>query len=142
MKFIIVISILISTLFAVSVDDVLWVLDGKPSIEQGRVEARHKGLPIVVVVIIKDGCVWCDLTVDKTLGEKEVEKAIAKNAVLVFYDFYKERPAAFKATHTPTFFFVDTQSGEILDRTEGFLEPYEFQNYLERAVNLQKRLRR
>jgi len=139
MRMIFAVCLVVIHLFAVSVEDARWIIDAASSIDEGLFKARSKGVPIVVVVIVKEGCSWCDLTVETTLSDEEVRETVEKSAVLVIDDFYAKRPYGFEATHTPTFFFVDARTGSILDRVEGYLEPFVFRTLLMRAVMLYDR---
>ncbi len=91
---------------------------------------------ILVMVIVKKNCRWCDKLVAKTLSEPEVKERL-KSYVTLIIDSDDDFPSEFKENFFPSIFYIDAASGESVYENIGFVGKKCFLNDL--SISLQTR---
>lgn len=95
---------------------------------------------LLMVIITKPECPWCDRLEDKTLANEKVHKRLLKElvTVLLYKDFdaddYPQKK--FPAPFTPRTFFVNPKTQEVLFVLNGYIKTEEFLQQLEILTEL------
>jgi thioredoxin-related protein len=120
MKHIIIALLFVCQLFAITAKDAAWVLDAQPSLQKAlkRAEAEHKKM--VVLVVVKDGCGWCEKMVHETLSDKSVRQKLSDDAVVAVIDLYSPQAEKLGAMYTPTIYFWDVKGNKPVQTSLGF----------------------
>lgn len=94
---------------------------------------------MLVMVIVRKNCRWCDRLVTKTLSEPEVKEKL-KNYVTLIVDRNDNYPSAFKEDFFPSIFYIDAASGKSVYDHVGFVGKESFLNDLNIALQTRKDL--
>ena len=75
---------------------------------------------MLVMVIVKENCRWCDKLLNKTLTDPEVKKEL-KNYVTLIIDRDDKFPSDFKENFFPSIFYIDDKSEKSVYENIGFV---------------------
>jgi thioredoxin-related protein len=90
------------------------------AVEKARKEDR-----ILVMVVVKEHCRWCEKIVNRTLSNPTVRKEL-ENSVTVIVDKDAPFPSDFKADFFPSVFYIDAQSGKSVYENVGYVDAKNF----------------
>jgi len=97
-----------------------------------KAKKEHK---IVLVMVVSQGCRWCEKMEAETLSDKEVLDRLKKYIlVLADRETPKEREQLPPFKHVPVIFFM-THKKEELDNIRGYFDKEDFLNYLNEFEN-------
>lgn len=122
MKIVFMLLLACSLVMAITAEDAAWVLNAKPSLSKALQKAKKAQKKMVLLVIVKDGCSWCEKMIHNTLSSKKVKEALS-DSVLAVVDLYTSLPNGMHAEFTPTMFFIDAKTGKVIQKNIGYEEP-------------------
>jgi len=96
---------------------------------------------MVMLIIVKEHCRYCEKLVKKTLVHPEVEIE-AEAFVPVIMEQDSDLPEALSPKRVPMTFFIDPKTEKSVWEVIGFEESMEFVRSMEEAKTLQKELRK
>ncbi|HFU74596.1 MAG TPA: thioredoxin family protein, partial [Helicobacteraceae bacterium] len=88
---------------------------------------------ILVLIVLKDPCPYCDRLANNTLSDTNVEKAL-KDFVPVVVDINDDYPKGFRPAMTPVTMFVNPQTEDLLWESMGAVNAKTFQSDLKEAT--------
>jgi len=94
---------------------------------------------ILVMVIVKEGCGWCEKLVNRTLSEQSVKKEL-ENYVTLIVDKDDTYPNVFKEDIFPSIFYIDSKSQRSIYSNIGYVGKKCFLNDLAESSKTQKEL--
>jgi len=126
MKTVIMLAILVCNLMAISVHDAAWLLGAQTDLNKAFEKAKNEKKKMVLLVIVKDDCNWCEKMVYDTLKDTTIQDSLA-NMVTVVIDINGKLPDEFKVTTTPAIFFIDVKSKKSVLGNVGYIKKGSFQ---------------
>ena len=78
-----------------------------------------------MLVVIKDGCDWCELMVNDTLTTQSIQDNLY-DVVTLIADLHSDLAKKYKATLTPTVYFIDSKTEKVLLEQVGYEKPGSF----------------
>jgi len=128
MKFLILFTLLVSSLFSSS--ELGWSHDYKKTLEQAKIENK-----LVYILITSDSCGWCRKFESTTLQEKAIQKRLYSEFEVVHLSRDRDViPKEFKTSPVPRHYFVDAK-GNILYATLGYRKADCFDSFMDNAEN-------
>ena len=122
MKILFILLFACSTMMAITAEDAAWVLNAKTSLSKALQKAKKTQKKMVLLVVVKDGCNWCEMMVHKTLSSKNIKEALS-DSVLAVVDLSTPLPKGMHAELTPTMFFLDAKTGNVVQKNIGYDDP-------------------
>lgn len=132
MKALLLLSVLVFNLMATHAETAAQKLNVFSHYDKALAHAQ-KNHKVLLVVVVKEHCSWCDKMVERTLQDPEVKKA-SKTLVTVILDQNAEMPSQLNAPMTPTSFFVDPRNETVIFDDIGYIEADEFLHDIENVV--------
>ncbi len=137
MKYILLISLLLSSLYAAHIDefasDMDYMRDYKAAVKKATKE--HK---MIMLVMVADYCPWCRKFERKTLKSANIAIRIEKNFIAVIMDRNvdkKRYPDEFYTPLIPNVFFIDPkESDSYLHDSIGYVGKQEYAASIEEAL--------
>jgi len=86
-------------------------------------QKEHK--EIIMLVVIKDGCQWCELMVKETLKNSMIQDNLY-DVITLIADLHSDLAKEYKATLTPAVYFIDAKTGKRLYEQVGYEKPGSF----------------
>ncbi len=77
---------------------------------------------IVLMVVVKEHCRWCDRLVERTLSNPDVKSYVRNNYTLLIVDRFDNFPEAFDENFYPAIFFVDPRTQKSLYENIGYVK--------------------
>ena len=90
---------------------------------------------LLVMVVVKEGCRWCDKLVNKTLSEETVKKKL-ENYITLIVDKDDEFPSDFKENFFPSIFYIDYSTQKSVYSNVGFVGKPCFLNDLNGSLEI------
>lgn len=125
MKTVIIVLLLCTSLMAITAEDAAWLLDAETSLSKATQKAKKEHKKMVLLVVVRDGCDWCEKMVHETLRSEKIKKALSDTVVAVV-DLSTPLPKGIYAAVTPTIFFIDAGSGRAVEKSIGYSRPGSF----------------
>jgi len=119
MKTLILLLTLSYSLVAINVEDASDMLEAQTSMQKAKQLALTEKKEIIMLMVIKDGCHWCEKLVKETLSSKRVQDELYDTVTLIT-DLHSELAKKYKATVTPSVYFIETKSGKVLYEQVGY----------------------
>ncbi len=94
---------------------------------------------MLVMVIVKEHCRWCEKLIDRTLSEPEVKKAL-ENDILLIVDRNAPYPSDFNEGFFPSTFFIDYSTGKSVYESAGYVGKKCFLNDLHESQKIRDSL--
>lgn len=116
---------ILGNLMAVTAEDAAWLLNAQTDLDKAFEKAKKEKKKVVLLVVVKDGCNWCDLMVHETLTDPDIQSRLGE-AVTVVVDIHRELPEAFRADLTPTIFFIDAERQKSILKEVGYVKKGSF----------------
>lgn len=120
MKTVIMFVLLICNLMAINAKDAAWILDAQTDLTKALEKAKSEK-KMVLLVVVKDGCSWCEKMVYETLKDKNIQENL-ENSVTVIVDINGKLPNDFKASRTPAMFFIDAKKEKSVLENFGYVK--------------------
>jgi len=102
-----------------------------------RAQKEHK---MLVMVIVKKHCRWCDKIIDKTLSDPLVKEKLEKDYITLVIDKDGAYPNDFKENFFPSIFYIDAATQKSVYENVGYVGAKCFMNDLEGALKTKKEL--
>lgn len=102
------------------------------------VKARSEKKMLVMVIVKKD-CRWCDKLVNMTMADPEVKDEL-KNYVTLIIDRNDNFPSEFKENFFPSIFYIDYSSQKSVYENVGFVGKKCFLNDLRESLKTRDEL--
>jgi len=119
MKIFILSFFLMCNLMAITANDAAWILDAQTDLNKAYKLAKQEKRSMIVLLVVKDGCDWCEKMVHGTFQDPKVKNALS-DAVVVVSDIRSDLGKQFKATMTPTVFFIDPKTKKSIYKQIGY----------------------
>ena len=120
MKTVMMFVLLICNLMAISAQEAAWVLDAQTDFTKAFQKAKAEN-KMVLLVVVKDDCNWCEMMVHNTLKDKDIQDNLS-NMVTVIVDINEKLPNDFKVTKTPAMFFIDAKKEKSVFKNVGYVK--------------------
>ena len=120
MKTVMMFVLLVCNLMAISAQEAAWVLDAQTDLTKALQKAKAEN-KMVLLVVVKDDCNWCEMMVHNTLKDKDIQDNLS-NMVTVVVDINGKLPNNFKITKTPAIFFIDAKNGKSVFENVGYVK--------------------
>ena len=108
--------------------------DYAAAIEKAKAEKK-----ILVMVIVKENCRWCDKLLTRTLSDPEVRNEL-KNYITLVIDRDDEFPKKFKENFFPSMFYIDYSSQKSIYENIGYVGKKCFLNDLRDSIEIRNEL--
>ena len=140
MKSFLLFILLAGTLFAANAKEAAENL----GFESNYSTAIHKAKAekkMLVMVIVKKNCRWCEKLLNRTLADPEVKKEL-KNYVTLIVDRNDTFPSEFKENFFPSIFYIDYNSQKSVYENVGYIGKKCFLNDLRESLKTRNELYR
>ena len=124
--------LLMGTLFASNAREEAELLGAENSFATAINKAKNEK-KMLVMVIVKENCRWCDKLVKQTLSEAEVKEKL-KNYVMLIVDRNDNFPNRFKEDIFPSIFYIDYSTQKTVYENVGFVGKKCFLNDLNHSL--------
>jgi thioredoxin-related protein len=104
---------------AISAEDAAWLLNAQTDLNKAFTQAKKEKTPMIVLLVVKDGCSWCEKMVNETMQDNTIKNALA-DAVIVVTDFHSEAAKTYETVLTPTVYFIDAKTGKSIGTQVGY----------------------
>ena len=138
LKLFLISLLFVGTLFATDAKEAAEKLGVENNFAKAMEKARSDK-KMLVMVIVKEGCRWCDKMVYKTLEEPDVKKAL-KNYVTLIIDKDDAYPKDFKENFFPSIFYIDYNSQKSVYGNVGYVGKKCFLNDLRESLEIRDEL--
>lgn len=138
MRLFLISLLLVGTLFATDAKEAAASMGAENHFETAIKKAKSEK-KMLVMVIVKEGCRWCDKLVYKTLAEPEVKEAL-KGYVTLIIDKDADYPADFKENFFPSIFYIDYSTDKSVYENVGFVGKKCFLNDLKESLKTRDEL--
>jgi len=126
------------SLFAANAAEAAKILGAENRYSSAVVKAQ-KEKKMLIMVIVKEHCRWCDKMVHRTLSDSTVKKAM-ENDVTLIVDKDDDFPADFKENFFPSTFFIDAETQKSVYESAGFVGTKCFLNDLNESRKIRDEL--
>ena len=133
MKLILLSILLVHALFASNAKEDATEL-GVENIFSIALEKAKNEKKMLIMVIVKENCRWCDKLVKRTLSEAEVKNA-RKDYTLVIVDRNDDFPNQYKEDIFPSIFYIDASTQKTVYESVGYVGKKCFMNDLNESLS-------
>ncbi len=109
MKILILSLLIICNVMAITAKDAAWVLNAQTDLHKALKQAKQEKKEMVLLLVVKDGCEWCEKMVHETMKNPNVKNALI-DTVVVIIDNKSDHAKKYKTTLTPSVFFIDPKT--------------------------------
>ncbi len=113
--------LIVGNLLAITAEDAAWLLDAQTDLSKAYEKAKAQKKKLVLLVVVKDGCHWCEMMVHETLRDPQIQKNL-KEMVTVVVDVNGKLPKAFQTKLTPGIFFIDVKRKKSVLENFGYIK--------------------
>ena len=132
MKLFLISLLLVQVLFASNAKEDAIAL-GVENIFSVALEKAKSEKKMLIMVIVKKNCRWCDKLVKRTLSEAEVKEA-RKDYTLVIVDRNDDFPNQYKEDISPSIFYIDSMTQKTVYESVGYVGKKCFLNDLNESL--------
>ncbi len=125
MKLLLLSLLLVCNLMAISAKEYAPTLNAMTDMNKAYAKAESEKKHMILLLVVKDGCHWCEKMVEQTLQDKAVKNALS-DTVIVISDLDSDLAKIFKAEQTPSMFFIDVKTKKSLYEQVGYEKPSAF----------------
>ena len=125
MKTVILFLLILSNLLAITAEDAAWLIDAQRDVDKAYAKAHKEQKSMILVVVVKDGCSWCERMVHDTLKDADVQDQLF-DTVTVVRAYGEPLPEGLEVTSTPTMFFLDAKSRRMILKQVGYIQKGSF----------------
>jgi len=137
-KIVMILSLLTYTLWATDATEAAKRLGVESSYAEAIAKAKKED-KMLVMVIVKKHCRWCDKIVDRTLSDTQVKKELDSFVTLIV-DKDAVYPADFKENFFPSIFFIDQKTEKSVYENVGYVGTKCFINDLHESLKTRNSL--
>ena len=95
---------------------------------------------MLVMVIVKENCRWCDKLINRTLSDASVKERLDKDYVTLIVDKDAPYPNDFKENFFPSIFYIDAKTQKSVYENVGYIGAKCFKNDLKSAWETRQEL--
>jgi len=122
MKIVMMFIFVICNLMAINAKDAAWLLSAQTDLNKAYEKAKVEKKKMLLLVVVKDDCNWCEMMVNETLKDRNIQANLA-DMVTVIMDINSQKlPKEFKTKLTPAMFFIDAKSKKSVLKNVGFIK--------------------
>ena len=88
---------------------------------------------MLVMVVVKEHCRWCEKLVNRTMADPEVQKVLKGDFITLIIDRYDSYPKVFREDFFPSIFYIDYATGQSVYENVGYVGKKCFLNDLDGA---------
>jgi thioredoxin-related protein len=125
MKTLLLSLLIVSNLLAITAKEYAPTLNALTNINDAYTKAKNEKKEMILLIVIKDGCHWCEKMVEITMQDRAVKDALS-NTVVVLTDFNSKLSKTYKAEQTPSMFFIDVKTKKSIYSQVGYEKPGTF----------------
>jgi len=126
----------------------LWATDAVVAAQKLGVESQYsvalkkaqEQKRMLVMIIVKKHCRWCNKLIDRTLQDRDVKRTLDEEFVTLIIDKDADYPKAFRENFFPSMFFIDAKTQKSVYENIGYINAKTLLNDLHEAKQLQKTL--
>ena len=130
--------LLVCTLFATNAKEAAKELGVENDYAAAMVKAKSEK-KMLVLVIVKENCRWCDKLLSRTFADPEVKDEL-RNYVTVVIDRNGEFPDEFRENFFPSMFYIDYSSEKSVYENVGYIGKKCFLNDLRESLKTRNEL--
>ncbi len=130
--------LLVCTLFATNAKEAAKELGVENDYAAAMAKAKSEK-KMLVLVIVKENCRWCDKLLTRTFTDPEVKDEL-KNYVTVVIDRNGEFPDEFRENFFPSMFYIDYSSEKSVYENVGYIGKKCFLNDLRESLKTRNEL--
>jgi len=104
------------------------------------VAKAQKENKMLVMVIVKENCRWCDKLINRTLSDASVKERLDKDYVTLIVDKDAPYPNDFKENFFPSIFYIDAKTQKSVYENVGYIGTKCFKNDLNSAWETRQEL--
>ena len=119
MKTLLLSLLLVSNLLAITSKEYAPKINALTDMNAAFKKAKVEKKSMILLLVIKDGCHWCEKMVEETMQDKTVKEAL-NDTVIVITDYNSDLSKAFKAEQTPSLYFIDTKTKKSVYEQVGY----------------------
>ncbi len=119
MKILILSLLLMCNVMAISAKDAAWVLNAQTDLDKAFKQAKQEKKEMILLLVVKDGCEWCEKMVYGTMKNPDVRNAL-DDTIVVIIDRKSEHARKYKTTLTPSVFFIDAKTEKSIYSQVGY----------------------
>ncbi|KYJ86000.1 hypothetical protein AS592_05285 [Sulfurovum riftiae] len=116
---------MISSLMAITANDAALVLDAQTSLTNAYKKAKAQKKKLILLVVVKDDCNWCELMVHNTLSDDNVKYEL-EDMVTVVTDISSKIAQTLDVKLTPSMYFIDASTHRPVHKHIGYEKPGSF----------------
>jgi len=132
LKLFLISILLVQILFASNAKEDATLLEAENIFSVAMEKAKNEK-KMLIMVIVKENCRWCDKLVKRTLAEAEVKEA-RKDYTLVIVDRNDHFPNQYKEDIFPSIFYIDAQTEKTVYESVGYVGKKCFMNDLNQSL--------
>ena len=133
MKILLVTLLLVTALFSENAKEAAAFLGAENTYSTAIEKAKNEN-KVVVMVIVKEHCRWCERLVKRTLADEKVKKPL-EDFVMLVVDRNDIYPNQFKEDIFPSVFYIDPKSEKSVYSNVGFVGTKCFLNDLNTSLS-------
>ncbi len=88
---------------------------------------------MLVMVVVKEHCRWCEKLVKKTMADPQVEEVLKRDFITLVIDRFDSYPKTFREDFFPSIFYIDYATGQSVYENVGYVGKKCFLNDLDGA---------
>jgi len=134
MKTLLLILLLVSNIVAITATEYAPTLNALTNINDAYSKAKSEKKNMILVMVIKDGCHWCEKMVEHTLQDKAV-KDVLSDTIIVLTDFDSALSKTYKTEQTPSLYFIDVKTKKSVYEQVGYEKPGSFMITIHSAID-------
>jgi thioredoxin-related protein len=115
-------SLIVCNLLAINAVDAAWLLNAQNDLNIAYEKAKEEKKKIVLLVVVKDGCDWCEMMIHNTLKDPNIQANLADIVTVVVDVNSNKLPKEFQTELTPAMFFIDVKSKKSLLKNIGYMK--------------------
>ena len=138
MKLFLLSILLVSALFATNAKETAKQLGVENNYMQAIKKAKAEK-KMLVMVIVKEHCRWCNKLINRTLKDNEVQEELKKYVTLII-DKNDQFPKEFKENFFPSIFYIDYDSQKSVYENVGYIGKRCFLNDLKESLKTRNAL--
>ena len=125
MKLLLLSILLVCNLMATTAKEYAPTLNALTDLNKAYTKAKSENKTMILLLVVKDGCHWCEKMVELTLQDKAVKDALS-DTVIVLCDADSDLAKKFNALQTPSMVFIDVKTKKSVYEQVGYEKPGSF----------------
>ena len=125
MKLLLLSFLLVCNLMATTAKEYAPTLNAFTDLDKAYTKAKSDQKEMILLLVVKDGCHWCEKMVELTLQDKTVKDALS-DTIIVMADLDSALAKTYKAEQTPTMIFIDVKTKKSIYEQVGYEKPGAF----------------